>query len=41
MEQEDYTKLNEAYINAIIKMLKRCNDLSLLDFIKKLLEKSV
>ena len=39
--EQDYTKLKEFYINAIIKMLNNCNDISLLDLIKKLLEKSV
>ena len=39
--EQDYTKLKKHYINAIIKMLNNCNDISLLDLIKKLLEKSV
>ena len=39
--EHDYVKLKEHYINAIIKMLYNCNDISLIDLIKKLLEKSV
>ena len=39
--EQDYTKLKECYINAIVKMLNNCNDISLIDLIKKLLEKSV
>lgn len=39
--QHDYNKLKEYYINVIVKMLNRCDDLSLLDLIKRLLEKSV
>ena len=39
--EHDYIKLKEFYINAIIKMLNRCDDISLLDLIKRLLEKSV
>jgi hypothetical protein len=39
--EQDYAKLKEHYINAIIKMLNTCNDISLIDLIKKLLEKSV
>ena len=39
--EQDYKKLKEFYINAIIKMLNNCNDISLLDLIKKLLEKCV
>ena len=39
--EQDYTKLKEYYIEAIIKMLKQCDDISFLDLIKKLLEKSV
>ena len=31
----------EALIKKIIELLKRCNDISLLDLIKKLLEKSM
>ena len=39
--EHDYNKLKKFYIDAIIKMLNNCNDISLLDLIKKLLEKSV
>ena len=39
--EQDYTKLKEYYIEAIIKMLKQCDDISFLDLIKKLLEKSI
>ena len=39
--EQDYSKLKETYINDIIKLLEKCNDISLLDLIKKLLEKSV
>ena len=39
--EQDYNKLKKFYINAIVKMLNNCNDISLLDLIKKLLEKSV
>ena len=39
--EHDYAKLKEYYINAIIKMLNSCNDISLIDLIKRLLEKSV
>ena len=41
MEQDYENKLKEFYIEVIIKMLRRCDDLSLLDLIKTLLEKSV
>ena len=34
-------ELKENYITAIIKLLRMCEDISLLDLIKKLLEKSV
>lgn len=34
-------KLLEDYITKIIRLLKQCDDISLLDLIKKLLEKSV
>lgn len=33
--------MKESYINYITVLLKECNDLSLLDLIMKLLEKSV
>ena len=33
--------LKENYINAIIELLNKCNDISLLDLIKRLLEKSI
>ena len=39
--EQDYSKLKKFYIDAIIKMLNNCNDISLLDLIKKLLEKCV
>lgn len=39
--EQDYNKLKEFYIEAIVKMLKRCDDISLLDLIKTLLEKCV
>lgn len=34
-------ELKEEYITIIIKLLRLCNDISLLDLIKKLLEKSI
>ena len=34
-------ELKEDYINKIVKLLYLCNDISLLDLIKKLLEKSI
>jgi hypothetical protein len=34
-------KLKESYISNIISLLNLCNDISLLDLIKKLLEKSI
>lgn len=41
----DYTaqadKLKETYIGNIISLLEKCNNISLLDLIQKLLEKSV
>ena len=33
--------MKEQYINQIIEKMKECNDLSLLDLILKLLEKSI
>lgn len=39
--EKDYIILKEHYIKAIVKMLNNCNDISLLDLIKKLLEKCV
>jgi hypothetical protein len=39
--EQDYNKLKEFYIEAIVKMLKRCDDISLLDLIKTLLEKCI
>ena len=39
--EQDYRNLKDYYINAIIKMLKNCNDMSLIDLIKQLLEKCV
>ena len=39
--EQDYNKLKEFYIEAIVKMLKRCDDISLLDLILKLLKKSI
>lgn len=41
MENQNYTKMKEAYIIDIINLLTKCNDISLLDLIKKLLEKSI
>ena len=37
--EQDYNELKEYYINAIVKMLKNCDDICLVDLIKKLLEK--
>ena len=34
-------ELKEDYITKIVKLLSLCNDISLLDLIKKLLEKSI
>ena len=34
-------EIKAKYINEIIKLLKRCNDISLLDLIHKLLKKSI
>ena len=34
-------ELKEDYITKIVELLRMCNDISLLDLIKKLLEKSV
>lgn len=34
-------ELMEDYVVKIIQLLKRCDDISLLDLIKKLLEKSI
>lgn len=34
-------EIKAKYIKAIIKLLKRCNDISLLDLIHKLLKKSI
>ena len=39
--EQNYNKLKEYYINAIVNMLNNCNDISLLDLIKTLLEKCV
>lgn len=39
--EQDYNKLKEYYISAIVKMLNNCNDITLIDLIKQLLEKSV
>ncbi len=42
--EQDYRlhqELKEDYINIILQLLRKCNDISLLDLIKKLLEKSV
>lgn len=33
--------MKESYVNRIIELLNRCNDISLLDLIQKLLEKSI
>ncbi len=40
MEQA-YNEVKETYIESIITLLRKCNDISLLDLIKKLLEKSI
>lgn len=37
----NYETHKEVLINKIIERLKRCNDISLLDLIHKLLEKSI
>ena len=37
----NYETYKEALIEKIIELLKRCNDISLLDLIHKLLEKSM
>ena len=37
--EQDYEKLKEFYINAIVKMLKNCNDISLIDLIKSYLKR--
>lgn len=34
-------KIRETITNQIIELLNRCNDISILDLIKKLLEKSI
>ena len=39
--EQDYNVMKETYIKDIIKLLSKCNDISLLDLIKKLLKKSV
>ena len=39
--EQDYNKLKEHYINASVKMLNNCNDITLIDLIKRLLEKSI
>lgn len=39
--EQDYNNLKESYINRINKLLNKCNDISLLDFIIKLLEKCI
>lgn len=39
--EQDYNTLKDSYINNIIKLLRKCNDISLLDLIQKLLEKSI
>ena len=41
MSEQDYKELKQYYINAIVKMLNNCDDITLVDLIKKLLEKSV
>lgn len=40
MEQE-YKKLKESYIESIKALMEKCDDISLLDLIQKLLEKSM
>ena len=39
--EQNYIKLKETYIKDIIKLMKKCDDISLLDLISKLLEKSI
>ena len=39
--EQNFDKLKEYYIESIVKMLNNCNDISLIDLIKKLLEKSI
>ena len=39
--EHNYNELKETYIENITNFLRKCNDISLLDFIQKLLEKSV
>ena len=41
MELNYNNELKETYIENIIKFLRKCNDISLLDLILKLLEKSI
>jgi hypothetical protein len=41
MENTYITEIKENYINAITELMERCDDISLLDLLKKLLEKSV
>jgi hypothetical protein len=39
--QTDTTTIKERFIKDIVSLLNKCNDISLLDLIKKLLEKSI
>lgn len=39
--EQDYNSLKESYIKRINELLNKCNDISLLDFIIKLLEKCI
>ena len=39
--EQDYNSLKESYIKRINELLNKCNDISLLDFIVKLLEKCI
>ena len=39
--EQDYKNLKEYYIDTITKLLRQCDDISLLDLIKRLLEKSI
>ena len=39
-QEEGLGKTKKEYLNAIIDLLEKCSDLSLLDFVLKLLQKS-
>lgn len=38
--EEGFEKSKKEYLNAIMVLLEKCNDFSLLDFVLKLLQKS-